>query len=747
MSSIKNLSFSLKLIALLQVVMVLLVGSELIGYCFFPLRALFGFIYLTFIPGYLILHLLGNQKIGTAVSILFSAGLSLALLMFIGFSLNELFPLLGISEPISFLTLFITLSIIVVSLWILNYYKHRTCSDFIHIRLNDFLSPSNFFLLSIPLVSIFGIVLQVHYGFNIGLLVTVFLIAVTTILISTGRFIYEKSYPLAIVAIAVALLLQYPNMSTYITGYDIHTEFYYSNLVLENSYWVSTIQGNINGMLSIVMLSPIYSLVMGISNSLVFKIVYPLLFSLVPLGLFCIFRKISSAWFAFLSAFFFMSFPTFFTEMTSVMRQEIAELFFVLLILLIIEAGFKHRAKPLLAMVFITALITSHYGLSFIFLFFYLILGAVLLFLMKTTLFLHLRHTFQLKKQKEPLNSKDHSSGAVILNMPVILYSFIFAFFWYVYAADSSILRTVVHIVQNLWGSIGSFFDLTTRGFSAQRLFGGPSAAVASSLREVNQVIQYVTLFFIVIGVLTIIISRNRIKLNKELYVLTIVSVLILGVSVVLPNFSSTLNVTRIYHISLVFLSFSCVMGGIIFLEKFSTKLKFNTKHCTVILAVILVSYFIFNTGFIYEVAGDTPSTTSLSLQRLKASKGDFAVWFNSFYLWPQEVASATWLSQYKSSTAVIFADIHSKERTLLSYGMISPQESYYLSSNTEIPLFSYVYFSHLNIVNEVYTSYNQSTSRNAWDVFNISDISNSLHEGSLIYNNGESEIWIKIFR
>lgn len=728
----------LKIVALVQFLILFLLGLDEIGFGIPVARQVVGFIYVTFIPGYLLLTILRSRNSDPMVAVLYSVGLSIAFLMFVGLAVNELFPLLGISNPISALPLIITLSIIVSILWVSNYKRKANSSDLCTVNVAGLLSLPTIFLLSIPCVSILGIILQVYYGNNIGLLLVVVLISIVAVLIGIGKFISKKLYPLAILVIALALLLQYPNMSSFLTGYDVNSEYYYSSLAIANSHWNPMIPANINGMLSIVMFSPIYSVVLGMNNALVFKIVYPLLFSLVPLALFCAFRKLSNEKTAFLGSFFFMSFPTFFTEMTSVTRQQIAELFFALLILLLVEQNMKPSVRSLLACAFVAGLITSHYGLSHIFLVFYLVLSAVLLFLIKSSVLGRIGQYFHGKPQEQALASGD-SQRARIVNGTFILFSFVIAFAWYTYVSSSNILETVVYIGQHFWNGIfASFFDPTTRGFPAQGLFGGPAVST-SPLREVNQILQYFTLLFMVVGVLVLIKGEGRIRRNNEFFVWTIASTVLLGLSVVLPYFASTLNASRVYEIALLFLSLCGASGGMFFLGKIMKMFHLNTKRVSLILAVVLVSYLMFSTGFVYEIARDTPSSAILGLQRLKTSTGQVAVWFNSIYIWPDEVASAQWLSKYRWATYEVFADVERGQRVLVSYGMIPMEDSKLFSNYMEIPSHAYLYLGHLNVVDGLFTYVNMSSG--TLDASNISEISPTLERCNVIYSNGGSEL------
>ena len=63
----------------------------------------------------------------------------------------------------------------------------------------------------------------------------------------------------------------------------------------------------------------------------IFKVIYPILFSFVVLGLYSVFKKQTTNKIAFMSCFLFISVFMFFLEMPYLARQEIGELFVVLM--------------------------------------------------------------------------------------------------------------------------------------------------------------------------------------------------------------------------------------------------------------------------------------------------------------------------------------------------------------------------------------------------------------------------------
>ena len=98
----------LKVIFTIQLAMWGVIGLDATGLQIPILREFIGFIYLTFVPGIIILRILKLHKLGNIETLLYSVGLSIASLMFTGLFMNTVYPLFGISGPISITPLIIT---------------------------------------------------------------------------------------------------------------------------------------------------------------------------------------------------------------------------------------------------------------------------------------------------------------------------------------------------------------------------------------------------------------------------------------------------------------------------------------------------------------------------------------------------------------------------------------------------------------------------------------------------------------
>ena len=84
------------------------------------IRPLIGFIYLSFVPGYLLLRILKLHNLSSIESFLYALGLSLFMDMFIGFLMNMFYPILGITnKPIAEIPIVLTMAGVVFLLCII----------------------------------------------------------------------------------------------------------------------------------------------------------------------------------------------------------------------------------------------------------------------------------------------------------------------------------------------------------------------------------------------------------------------------------------------------------------------------------------------------------------------------------------------------------------------------------------------------------------------------------------------------
>lgn len=673
-----EISKFLAVVFALQIALLGLVELDLIGFKIPILRELVAFVYLTFVPGILILRVLRFHKLSNIETLLYTVGLSISSLMFLGFFIDLLYPLFGISKPLSTNYLLITVTGFVLFLSILSYFIDRDFSapDFIDSK--DLTSPIFIFLCLIPFLAILGTYLMNFYKINILLMVLIFIIAIMVILVGFDK-IPKKIYPFLVFIISISLLFHTSLISTYIWGCDINTEYYFAKLVTNNAHWNLHLSNNVNAMLSITTLAPILSKIGSMNLVWVLKIIYPLLFSLVPLGLYMVFKDQSNEKIAFLSTFFFMSIFTFFREMNQLCRQEIAEIFFLLLIMLMVNPQMNKTKKSILFIIFAFSLIVSHYGLSYIYMMM-LLVALFAIYLLQTD-YLNIG-ILKFKNKVFNLDIKEYKTQISGLTSSFVLLFIIFGISWYMYVSGSSAFESIVRIGNHILSSIST--DLlssdTSQGLTLLNV------EVSSPLHKIPQYLNYLFQLFIIVGVLSTLKSIKKFKI--EYVIFAFVSLFILFLSIALPYFASSLNMTRVYHIVLFFLAPFAIIGGICCFKMLYKLFRRNwtKKQCNNSLkaiSVLLTILFLFLTGFVYEVTQDDPTSFSLS------KTVDYSVFNNP------EVVSIKWLHTMKRNGSIVYADSY---RYTLAQGFEPFNETKMVSNTIYLPKDTYLFLGTYNL-------------------------------------------------
>jgi len=643
------------------------------------------------------------------------------------------------------------------------------------------LSPPVLFLILVFILAVFGALIVNFYQNNIILLIFVLMMVAIVVLAAFGRFIDHKVYSLAIAIIALGSLYQSTLIAPYLTGFDIHFEYYFEQRMIEDGYWDAMGIYGYNWVLSIVMLAPIYSLILNIDGAWVFKIIYPFVFSLVPLALFHIFRQQISDKKAFLAAFFFIAVPVFSLELISLARQQIAEFFFALFIVMMVDRKLRHSQRAVLAVVFALSIVVSHYSLSTICLL-YFGLGWLLLLVIRYDWGRGIWRKL-VRKAGGQSNSLTSPNAFPLKTIGIIMAIFIIGFFaYYGWVGQGQFVRYirtsflgqmgiatsgVVEILPSIPAASGEpttgepttsrelpiFFILSDREPLIQTAFGLDFPLVSPQGKGFR-VFQYITQLLIIIGFIRLILRSRKLRFAAEYIAFTVVSALILAVCVFLPGFSASINATRFYHIALFLLAPLYILGGeAIWLglralrykaRPVATTEENNKAFVKFVTLAVLIPYFLFTSGFIFEVTKnevidtfDSPYSIALSSHRV-----DVAGVFN----W-QDGAGVDWLMHVTGDEDIIYTDLHGW--LLLGYenrpfGPVSgvlglqwnwsqiPEEDYQAS---------YIYFRTWNMDHQEVTYHTGTPGCRGKAGFSEAGVDELLKIKNRIYNNGGAQV------
>lgn len=771
----------IKTVFAFQVLMIISLFLSFNGIVIPVVTPLIGFVYLTFIPGYLILRVLRLHKLGSVKSLLYSVGLSISVLMFTGYILNLCLPVFGVKSPLTLLNLGICFTAILTILSVVSFLRDGNYYSDVLVDVNKFYRPSFLFLCLLPFLAIFGSYFMNLYSNNFITLLLIVLIVFVLFLVVYGR-IPEKLYIFALWVISISLLYSSSLISSMVWGWDVQNEFYLANLVLNYSLWNFNLPDAYNALLSIVMVAPVYSMFTHVDLDHVFKLVYPFIFSLMPLGLYKIFKsQFDSSKIAFLAVFLFVSFNTFFIELVTISREMTAEFFMVLLLLLILERKYKPSIVALLT-IFSVSMVVSHYSLTYFF----------LISMVGVTVLMAVNNISKFGLSWKTLGFKSSNNLALLIFLTLFIASV--AFIWYGNYADGLALRSITDVVGVVLLNISQIFSHYLESFGINSgftrdfvwlglvvaglgIFGiviylcvklerqlesyedkisrfalwldyrvvafvsivvlliitfmvGPYKTwIVSVLRYLN----FALVFFIIMGIFFIVVEMRIKNFQLKYLAFAVMAFVMLIAGFLLPSFRAAFNMTRIYEITFLILALLSAYGGIKVFESLtqlfkSEKLKQSTsmKIFTVFIAV----FFIFNAGLV-SVVSNTSIPMSLSNGNLAS---DYYPLFNT-----QEASSAEWLSENKVTNS-IYADVYGMfifNRYIFSLNRIALDNGVtdFTSYN---PNNSYIYQRKLDINNYYLTGYTGMNDRNRV-YLNMSVIVNPK---STVFDDGDSRVY-----
>ena len=713
----------------IPVATLLLVASILLNIPIF--RDIITFAYLSFVPGFVILKLFKLKELSLLYTFLISVGLSLTTSMCVGLLVNELYSILGLSQPLSIIPLTAAISTFTLIVFFIGY---RFDSSTNLVSLDEILKALRSYLpLSLVLIilPILGIVGGLYVNVPIMILLSLIIAVLCVLGIASKNLIPSKFYPFLILSISISIILINLLISKYIKGGDDNVEFYLFKITQLRGHW-GPINADVNSyaalfydsMLSVTLLPTVYSVLMNLQNEMLFKILYPFIFSLVPVTLYGIYKNETGKLIGLLSTLFFVfTANAFFGELITVNRQIVAEFFLVLSVFLCLDKTIPTKEKRILLVIFGVSIAISHYAIAIIYLVFISLVVII-----------------------STVKSKIDN----VFNASVILATFGLTFLWYAFSTGS-ILVSIIQRIQI------AFADLTNN----QRL---PSSGVASSMYSIpkafttatwiNLVVSGVVTFSLLLGILVIILLSRRIKISDNYKLITTFAAVIFAVSYLLPGVAATLNFTRFYAITLLFLS-PCIVIGALTLLRSSSLLKIiqnklrkrgenqksnvvflnnHGKTALLLVAVLLSAYFLSQSGFVNYVTGGEIHFTTFDYYKMKASSNPQVQFeISETYVQDQDAFSAVWLSKYANTLSIVYADDASRYNVLTTKGLIPGNLILSLTNTTKPEQGSFVYLNSLNIVEGIIPI---STVQ-----FNTSDISSNLNESDLIYSNGNSEI------
>jgi uncharacterized membrane protein len=560
---------------------------------------------------------------------------------------------------------------------------------------------------------------------NSLLLLAIFLVAILGFVTSLPRdLVPPKFHPLAIASISFCLLFHVQWMSPYLVGYgDDTAEYSLFEAVKSSGHWSLVFSNTYNSALSVTILPTMVQSILAVDDTTIFKTLYPLVFSFVPVVLYLAYKNVVDNKRAFVSSLFFASFTGYFLEVSFIGKQEIAEIILALLILLTFrrKAKAQRSGRAFAMMVLIAGVVFSHYALTYIYISFLLLSWLAMAALKKRS----------------------------VIGLPFVALSTVLALGWYIFTAGGSAFIAIVQFGNSLVGSMMSaFFNTNSRGPTALKFFG--VGVRASIVNAIDLLVQYSIQLFIIAGVIGLWKQRKMVNLEFVFY--AFIAMFLLVISIVIPNFAPRLNLTRIYQIALIFLSPVCVLGGeslfrmlFHFLSPLTTRSWLpglsNSDRNLTFAASIIILFLLFNTGFVNEIGGAAPSVFSLGFNRIREGNDpQLLEYLYSTYIPEQDFRSARWVYAYMRSSSVC-GDYASSGQALRAYSGIPLAKEianvtfFYPGSTASC---EYIYLRYENVVYGIGDS--REDDPRSQPIWRMSEIT-GLNDRNLIYSNGGSNV------
>jgi uncharacterized membrane protein len=669
----------------------------------FILLQLLGFINLTFVPGFIILRILRIHGIKRIESFLLAAGLSLSFVMIYGAFLNTLLLLLGILRPMSPLPLLIAFDVGVILLLLVSYFRDKGFRAFPE-PLDVDISPLMLSLFLPFFLSIFGAYVMTFYDSNVLILILLLSISFIPLLIVFNK-IPKNLYPLLIFIVSLSILYHVDLISTHFWSSDIFFEHYAANWVIERGIWDPSEE--FNHLLLISVLAPTYSLLCDLDLVWVFKAIFPFFFTLTPLALYHVYERIDLGEFKFdsksslLSVLVFVFFYGFFKDMPD--KQHIAELFMAQILMLMVS-NIQSRAP--LSVILSLSLITSHYGVSYIFML--SLIGALILFY----------------AWKEGERKRD------LLNLNFVSLFSVLAIGWYMYVARGTIFERVVQIGNHIANKIFEILKPDYRSGITYLTLETPTL-----LWQAHKLIHITLQVFIALGMASLLISI----LKKRARSLSLCLLSIAFYSLLIFQITTTYGIgfDRVLQITLTLLSPFAIIGCLVFF-KLMAKTK---KSLTLVLdlptkffGVFLLLFFLFNSGLVFKIAHDITPPYCIALDR-----GNWELWN---VVSQGEVRGAMWLKEHFNDYKVMsFPSWMDRGGMTLNLYFQQGKEHIYIGPYmSSLPQNTYIYFGSLVVRKNCF--YDIVEGKRLLMRFNNTPLYGEIMKSDKIFDDGECWIY-----
>lgn len=441
--------------------------------------------------------MLVNAKINWPESIkphealVYSLALVVLGIMVGGLVINEVLPLVGVAEPLDRLPVIVTSLIALTALAV---WRHKRW------RLHEGHSPATrerarppiggrdqALLLAGAITVVASVVGAFRLNNGAGNSVTIAMLILAGVVIvavfSWRQRLNESTIIWTVYLLSLSLLLMTSLRGWYITGHDIQREFRVFDIASTHGLWhMGWFPDAYNACLSLNILPTIVERATGIPEPYIFKAVFQFLYALCPVVIYMIARRFASKPVSILGVIYFIAFPTYFTDMAFIIRQEVAFFFLGTALLLITNHHLAIRTRQIAFIIFGVGIILSHYSTA------YVLLSVLVL----SWIFTGVRKLVE--KQPAKYRRRPFLSGRsrrranlaqlrVVLNSGVILTLVVLTYLWVgpLTGTGGMLEETITETVNSVTGKDG---DGPRSSDASYSIFGGAKPTPEQRLKD-----------------------------------------------------------------------------------------------------------------------------------------------------------------------------------------------------------------------------------------------------------------------
>jgi len=713
------------LIIVLLVAAVCATNASIISGIYLPwIGPIAGFLLAVCLPAWMLSQKIDWRTDKPSERLCLSVVAAILALMLLGLAINTVLPLLGFSHPLDRGPVLTTIDIWCGALALWRPRRFKATMPHFHF---DRLEGTDWTVgilsaLCVPTAVVGANRLNNGAGDSVTLGMLIIVAFIFTLILIKREQLNPGTITAAIYFISVAMLLMTSLRGWYTTGHDIQVEYRVFELTKTHGDWnITRYRNGYNACLSITILPTMLWQVTRVDDPYIYKVFFQLLFALCPVFVYRISLRHTTTAPAVIATMYFLAFPTFFTDMPFLNRQEIAFLFVASCVMIATDPSVSPRKIRIRIGIFSIGVVLSHYSTTYV-LFGTLAIGWISY---KTwfmlVAFRNARRGIPMARSEA--NPRSASPAISLFNVVLVLVGIIL---WNGVATQtvSGLSTTLAQAVDSLRGGspdqkstdvsyslfstgvpsisqeLNQYSTTTLAQTSAGRKAGiyYPEKLIRSyriklltepnlPITDLGRMVDHTGLsvstlnslarawsakllqIFIAVGLIGSIVSkRSRSRPFIELIALGCGALAIVMLQVILPVLSVSYGLERAFQQALIVLSPFLAIGSSIIFKPLPKRWNLRAS------SIIVILFFLSLTGVFPQVFGGYPAQLHLD------NAGQY---YDIYYLHVQEITGIAWLQSHLpvNSLGQIQSEVETDRytfNTLQTFTGLSPENDIY---------------------------------------------------------------------